>query len=91
MEEKKTDTLTEQIERWESIYADTVRRKELMEMGFKAYWANKVNDTSEIDEIKHDVDLVKEAEYEVDLSKKTLNELKAQYLAELKAQSGVQE
>lgn len=78
MEEKKTDTLTEQIERWESIYADTVRRKELMEMGFKAYWANKVNDTSEIAEIKHDIDLVKEAEYEVDLAKKTLEELKAQ-------------
>ena len=61
MEEKITETLTEKIARWESIYADTVRRHELMEMGFKSYWANKVNDTTEIDELKHDVDLIKEA------------------------------
>lgn len=78
MEEKRTETLTEKIERWESIYADTVRRHELMEMGFKAHWANKVNDTTEMDEIKHDIALIKEAEYEVDLAKKTLEELKAQ-------------
>lgn len=82
MEEKITETLTEKIARWESIYADTVRRHELMEMGFKSYWANKVNDTTEIDELKHDVDLIKEAEYEVDLAKKYLAELKAQREAE---------
>ena len=82
MEEKITETLTEKIARWESIYADTVRRHELMEMGFKSYWANKVNDTTEIDELKHDVDLIKEAEYEVNLAKTTLEELKAQREAE---------
>lgn len=82
MEEKTTETLTEKIARWESIYTDTVRRHELMEMGFKSYWANKVNDITEIDELKYDVDLVKEAEYEVDLAKKYLAELKAQKEAE---------
>ena len=82
METKTTETLTEKIARWESIYTDTVRRHELMEMGFKSYWANKVNDTTEIDELKHDVDLIKEAEYEVNLAKTTLEELKAQREAE---------
>ena len=82
MEEKTTETLTEKIARWESIYTDTVRRHELMEMGFKAHWANKVNDITEIDEIKHYVTLIKEAEYEVDLAKKYLAELKAQKEAE---------
>lgn len=82
MEEKTTETLTEKIARWESIYTDTVRRHELIELGFRTYWANKVNDTTEIDELKHDVDLIKESEYEVDLAKKYLAELKAQKEAE---------
>lgn len=82
MEEKITETLTEKIARWESIYTDTVRRHELMEMGFKSYWASKASNLRELDELKHDVDLVKEAEYEVNLAKTTLEELKAQREAE---------
>ena len=78
MEEKITETLTEKIARWESIYTDTVRRHELMELGFRTYWASKASNLRELDELKHDVDLVKEAEYEVDLAKKYLAELKAQ-------------
>lgn len=82
MEEKRTETLTgpltEKIERWESIYADTVRRHELMNLGFRTYWASKASNLRELDKLKHDVDLIKEAEYEVDLAKKTLEELKAQ-------------
>ena len=82
MEEKTTETLTEKIARWESIYTDTVRRHELMELGFRTYWASKASNLRELDELKHDVDLVKEAEYEVDLAKKYLAELKAQKEAE---------
>lgn len=82
MEEKTTETLTEKIARWESIYTDTVRRHELMELGFRTYWASKASNLRELDELKHDVDLVKEAEYEVDLAKTTLEELKAQREAE---------
>lgn len=82
MEEKTTETLTEKIARWESIYTDTVRRHELMELGFRTYWASKASNLRELDELKHDVDLVKEAEYEVDLAKKYLAELKAQREAE---------
>lgn len=82
MEEKITETLTEKIARWESIYTDTVRRHELMELGFRTYWASKASNLRELDELKHDVDLVKEAEYEVDLAKKYLAELKAQREAE---------
>lgn len=80
MEERTTETLTEplteKIKRWESIYADTVRRHELMEMGFKKCWGNRAID--EFDEINHDIALIREAEYEVDLAKKYLEELKAQ-------------
>lgn len=82
MEEKTTETLTEKIARWKSIYTDTVRRHELMELGFRTYWASKASNLRELDELKHDVDLVKEAEYEVDLAKKYLAELKAQREAE---------
>lgn len=82
MEEKTTETLTEKIARWESIYTDTVRRHELIELGFRTYWASKASNLRELDELKHDVDLVKEAEYEVDLAKKYLAELKAQREAE---------
>lgn len=82
MEEKITETLTEKIARWESIYTDTVRRHELMELGCRTYWASKTSNLRELDELKHDVDLVKEAEYEVDLAKKYLAELKAQKEAE---------
>lgn len=82
MEEKITETLTEKIARWESIYTDTVRRHELMELGFRTYWASKASNLRELDELKHDVDLVKEAEYEVDLAKKYLAELKAKREAE---------
>ena len=82
MEEKTTETLTEKIARWESIYTDTVRRHELMELGFRTYWASKASNLRELDELKHDVDLVKEAEYEVDLAKKYLAELKTQREAE---------
>lgn len=82
MEEKTTETLTEKIARWESIYTDTVRRHELMNLGFRTYWARKASNLRELDELKHDVDLVKEAEYEVDLAKKYLAELKAQREAE---------
>ena len=82
MEEKITETLTEKIARWESIYTDTVRRHELIELGFRTYWASKASNLRELDELKHDVDLVKEAEYEVDLAKKYLAELKAQREAE---------
>lgn len=83
MEARTTETLTEKIERWESIYADTVRRHELMKLGFGTYWASKASNLRELDELKHDVALINEAEYEVDLVKK--------YLAELKAQKEVQE
>ena len=82
MEAKTTETLTEKIARWESIYTDTVRRHELMELGFRTYWASKASNLRELDELKHDVDLVKEAEYEFDLAKKYLAELKAQREAE---------
>lgn len=82
MEEKITETLTEKIARWKSIYTDTVRRHELMNLGFRTYWASKASNLRELDELKHDVDLVKEAEYEVDLAKKYLAELKAQKEAE---------
>ena len=82
MEEKITETLTEKIARWESIYTDTVRRHELMELGFRTYGASKASNLRELDELKHDVDLVKEAEYKVDLAKKYLAELKAQREAE---------
>ena len=82
MEEKITETLTEKIARWESIYTDTVRRHELMELGFRTYWASKASNLRELDELKHDVALIKEAEYEVDLAKKYLAELKAQREAE---------
>lgn len=81
MEEKRTETLTEplteKIARWESIYADTVRRHELMLTGFNKYWSE--NDKEDkFDEIRHDVALINGAEYEVELAKKTLAELKAQ-------------
>lgn len=82
MEEKITETLTEKIARWKSIYTDTVRRHELMNLGFRTYWASKASNLRELDELKYDVDLVKEAEYEVDLAKKYLAELKAQKEAE---------
>ena len=82
MEEKITETLTEKIARWESIYADTVRRHELMLIGFNANWGEHADEEDKYEAIKHDVDLVKEAEYEVDLAKKYLAELKAQREAE---------
>ena len=82
MEEKITETLTEKIARWESIYTDTVRRHELMNLGFRTCWGEHADEEDKYEAIKHDCALLTEAEYEVDLAKKTLEELKAQREAE---------
>ena len=82
MEEKITETLTEKIARWESIYTDTERRHELMLTGFNAYWGEQADEEDKYEAIKHDCALLTEAEYEVDLAKKYLAELKAQREAE---------